>query len=143
LPSVYCPAIHTYETIFRRVQEFMSEVSKAPHGGARPGAGRPKGHKNKKTLQRELMANQAIDDVLAKLSPDDIEKLLPLDVMILAMSTMLKAGNLLAAAAVAEKAAPYCHSKLASAEILRPLPEDLEPDPIPTPDQPGPENPLL
>jgi hypothetical protein len=56
---------------------------------------------------------------------------------------MLKTGNLGAAAAIAEKAAPYCDSKVSSAELLRPLPEDLQPDPPPLADAEGPANPIL
>ena len=121
----------------------MSEILKKPRGGTRPGAGRPPGRKNKRTLEREYAAKNAIDETLARLTGEEIERLKPLDIMILAMHLMLKSGNLMGAASVAEKAAPYIHAKIASWMPDTPLPEDLVGDPKPQPDEPGPENPIL
>jgi hypothetical protein len=112
-------------------------------GGRRDGAGRPKGSRAKATVARELAANNAIDETLSRLTQDEIKRLLPLEIMILAMHLQLQAGNLMGAVAVAEKCAPYLHAKLSSNIPPPVLPEDLEPDPPAVGDEPGPENPVL
>jgi hypothetical protein len=102
----------------------MSKVDKRPHGGRRIGAGRPKNAKNKSTLAIELAANNAIDQTLARLTQEEIKRLLPLEIMILAMHLQLQTVNLMAAVSIAEKASPYLHAKL-SANIPPPvLPDD-------------------
>jgi hypothetical protein len=137
------PAHHTQRgQIITGIQEIMKDV-KRPHGGRRENAGRPKGAKNKATRARELAANNAIDETLAKLTQEEIQRFTPLEIMIMAMHLLLQSGNLLGAVGVAEKAAPYVHSKLSSLVPAPVLPEDLEPDPIPEGDEPGPEHPIL
>jgi hypothetical protein len=113
-------------------------------GGRRDGAGRPKGSRAKATVARELAANNAIDETLSRLTQDEIKRLLPLEILVLAMHLQLQAGNLMGAVAVAEKAAPYLHAKLSSNVPPQVLPEDLLPDPISEPDadQPRPEHPI-
>jgi hypothetical protein len=120
----------------------MLNETKRPHGGPRPGSGRPKGAKNRSTIARELAASNAIDETLARLTQDEIKRLLPLEIMVLAMHLQLQTGNLMAAVSIADRAAPYIHAKLSSNVPPQVLPEDLEPDPIPEPDSPGPENPI-
>jgi hypothetical protein len=69
-------------------------------GGFRPGAGRPKGARNKKTveLQRCVEATGKT----------------PLDVMLDAMREAYRKGGATAAAPFAKEAAPYVHAKLSS-----------------------------
>jgi hypothetical protein len=66
----------------------------------------------------------------------------PLEIMIMAMHLLLQTGNPLGAVGVAEKAAPYVHSKLSSNVPAPLLPEDLEPDPPAEADEEGPLNPI-
>jgi hypothetical protein len=74
-----------------------------PNGGARRGAGRPKGSASKKTLE---IANRA-----AK------EGITPLEVMLDVMRTYYEEGNREACLEAAAKAAPYMHSKLSSVDL--------------------------
>ena len=86
-----------------------------PRGGYRPGAGRKPGTRNKTADAREVVERHA--QALSGLVPADIAKMSPLEVMLHAMSLEASAANWRAAAALAEKAAPYVHPKL-SAETL-------------------------
>ena len=73
-----------------------------PKGGARVGAGRPKGTLNKKT-----------QEIVAKAAASGIS---PLEVMLEAMNAAREEGNLAAAAGFAKDAAPYMHPRLANVE---------------------------
>ena len=116
---------------------------KGSHGGVRKNSGRPPGSANKATILRELAASTAIDLVLSQLAPGQAEKLTPIEVMSLAMSALLSSGNLMGAVAVAEKLAPYVHSKVATLTPILTLERDLLPDVDQPPDEPGPANPRL
>jgi len=118
------------------------EKLKHPHGGARPGSGRKTGTKNRKTLEREAAARAALDSMLGELTPEQIEAMQPLDVLLWAMRLQLKIGNIMGAASVAEKAAGFVHPKISSNALEQPLPQDMQPDPIPEPDEIGPEHPV-
>lgn len=72
-----------------------------PRGGARPGAGRPKGAKNKTTLLREAAAKFGI---------------VPLDYL---LSIMVDESQPYELRLYAAKAAlPYCHPKLAAVRVV-------------------------
>ena len=89
-------------------------------GGARPGAGRPKGTKNKDQV---AAAKQVIDDHANSIRslipniPDEIAKQTPLEVMLKAMSIQANEGRWNAAAALAKEAAPYLHPRLSSVDL--------------------------
>jgi hypothetical protein len=74
-----------------------------PKGGARKGAGRPKGGKTKRT--REIAQKLALTG------------LTPLEVMLKAMRLNWEAGNRDKAAAIAKDAAPYMHPPLTSVDV--------------------------
>lgn len=112
-------------------------------GGARIGAGRPKGSRSASTIEREHNARAAVDLVLAEIGREGIKKMAPLEVLILGMHLALEASNMPAAMAAAEKAAPYCHARMSSIVPIPTLPSDLEPDEPCQPDEPAPENPVM
>ena len=68
------------------------------HGGARKGAGRPKGSANKLTTE-----------IAAKAMKGGIT---PLEVMLYAMRESFDGGNMKEATTYANMAAPYCHPRL-------------------------------
>jgi hypothetical protein len=72
-------------------------------GGARPGAGRPKGSKNKKT--RELLETTKASGIT------------PLEVMLYNMRQHFKAKRYDEASSIAAMAAPYVHPKLAATAV--------------------------
>src|SRR5437763_1091690 len=72
----------------------------AKNGGVRPGAGRPPGRKNIKTLLLEQKVREL--------------GLSPLDIMLERMKTCYVNGDLAAAHEAAKDAAPYLHAKLSS-----------------------------
>ena len=78
-----------------------------PRGGKRPGAGRPKGSRDKKTRKdaKRLVADGNTT---------------PLDVMIEAMRFYQAQGDRDKAAAFAKDAAPYLHAKLSSPTVSGP-----------------------
>lgn len=82
------------------------------HGGARGGAGRPRGSKSAKTL--------AIADRAAA------EGITPLEVILKAMRHHLDAGNLDRAAEFAKDAAPYVHPRLGATHVTGGLGVRLE-----------------
>jgi len=116
---------------------------KQGRGGARPGAGRPAGARNKKTIAKELAVSNAVEETLARLTQEEIQRLSPIEVMQLGMHLLLKAGNLIGAISTAEKLAPYIHSKVATTIPMTPLPEDLAPDTRTEGDEEGPAHPVL
>lgn len=75
------------------------------HGGSRKGAGRKKGSVNKTTVA----VRRAVRDVFAS-------GLTPLDVLLKTMREAWEGGDKKVAVACAEKAAPYCHPRLAAIE---------------------------
>ena len=82
--------------------------------GSKPGerrGGRQKGSLNKATIERDQKLAEARDRVLASLTPEMIAAMSPLDVMLQAMYLEAQTGEWRTAAALAEKAAPYLHSK--------------------------------
>lgn len=112
---------------------------KATHGGRRPNAGRKPGARNKATIAREIAVSNAIEETLARLTQDEIQRLTPLEVMTLGMHLLLKAGNLMGAIATAEKLAPFVHPRVSAMEPMTALPADLQPDPPAVGDEPGPD----
>ncbi len=77
-----------------------------PRGGKRPGAGRKKGSVNKQTRQRRAQIKEAAERGVS-----------PLDVMLEAMRHHHEAGDLDAAAKVAQAAAPYVHPRLGAVTV--------------------------
>ena len=90
------------------------------HGGVRPGAGRPKGSKNRATLKSALK--------YAQLSSD--QDIMPLDVMLDVMKRHYRAQEWDKAHACAKDAAPYLHARLQAIEHggpdNKPIPLRLE-----------------
>jgi hypothetical protein len=82
--------------------------------GAKPGerrGGRPPGGKNKSTVDRERRFADAEAAAIAALTPDEIDNITPEQVMILAMRTAVRGGNLVLAHKLGVDVAPYLHSK--------------------------------
>ena len=71
-------------------------------GGRRPGSGRPAGRKNKRTVERERLIAEAQALVKARMTPADVAKMSPLDVLRWAMEMHAVAGNATVAAAIAK-----------------------------------------
>jgi hypothetical protein len=85
----------------------MQNKVRGQNGGARPGAGRPPGAKNKTTIEREKMAELGLRELHRT-------RRLPLEVMLLRMDGDASISDDMFAAAVA--AAPYIHPRLASTD---------------------------
>jgi hypothetical protein len=109
------------------------------HGGARERAGRPVGRRSTSTIKREAALKAALKEMLGELTPAQIRTIEPLSVLLWTMRASLAQGDLTTAAAIARQAADFCHSKMPVNTPSMPLPEDLEPDPVPEPDEEGPE----
>ena len=114
----------------------MANIENLNRKGRKPGA------KNRSTVAREMLASEAVQILAEKLTPDAINDLTPLEVLLAVMQTKFQAGDLMSAANVAEKAAPYVHMRKGGAAGENPIPPELLPDPPATPDEPGPENPV-
>jgi hypothetical protein len=78
--------------------------------------GRQKGTPNKATLERQQALQQALE-AGQSLLPPDIATLTPLAVLLLAMRHSWHAKAYGMAVKIAEIAAPYCHPRLASADL--------------------------
>jgi hypothetical protein len=85
----------------------MRNKVRGPNGGARPGAGRPPGAKNKATIEREKMAELGLREIHRS-------GRMPLEVMLARMNGDATISDDMFAAAVA--AAPYIHPRLASTD---------------------------
>ena len=112
-------------------------------GGFRPGSGRKVGTLNKSTIARHKLVAQEVEAALCAVSADEIDGMTAVDVMQTAMRGFLRAGNVLAAVAIARDLAPYQTSKHATVVPIAAVPVDLLADPPPTPDEPGPPQPRL
>ena len=75
--------------------------------------GRQKGTRNKATVRLDAKLAEAAERATAGLSSSEVATMTPLDVMHYAMRLELQGGHWRSAAAIAEKAAPYVHSKMA------------------------------
>ena len=100
--------------------------------------GRPKGVKNLRTRIKNQAIDRAVEQQLARMTEAEIEALTPLSVLELAMRNAVRAGDFVAAAAAAEKAAPYRHAKQLATPPEMQMPWELRPDPPSCPDEPGP-----
>ncbi len=85
-------------------------------GGARPGAGRPKGSRDKTAEARKLMEDHAAA-AMAGMVVANIAKMSPLEVILHAMTLAASAGAWDKAGQFAALAAPYCHPKLSSVDM--------------------------
>jgi hypothetical protein len=112
---------------------------KPKRGGFRQGSGRPKNSKNVRTIQREQRLKREVEAALAVASSDEIDGMSAVQIMDIAMKTFMKAGNMTSAVAVARDLAPYQSSKQASVQNEPAVPEDLQPDPRPEPDEEVPD----
>lgn len=91
---------------------------------------------------REARLKRALRAELAEMTPERAQELAddPFQALTFILRTHLKAGDLSAAAATARELLPYCKSKKAAVDPEREaLPEDMQPDPEPQPDEPIPE----
>jgi hypothetical protein len=75
--------------------------------------GRQKGTPNEATARLAAKFAEAAGRATTGLSPSEIASMMPVDVMLFAMRLELECGQLRSAAAIAEKAAPYIHPKMA------------------------------
>jgi hypothetical protein len=108
-------------------------------GGVRLGSGRPKGSKNRSTLEREAKIQKAVDAVLKELGKEGLAKLEPITILLTGMRLLFAAGDLSAALVAAERAAVYVHVRPGTALPTPPVPPpELLADPPPCPDEPGP-----
>jgi len=84
----------------------MTKPTGSPHGGARAGAGRPKGAKNKSTVKRQAARAKAA-----------LKNLMPVEYLLSVMrdKTIPRAERMEAA----KWAAPYISPKLSSVEIVK------------------------
>jgi hypothetical protein len=113
-------------------------------GGVRNGAGRPRGALNAKTIRTQRRIADGVKEALSVAAGLDVSSMSAVEVMALAMRTLLKSGDMSGAAAIAEKLAPYQTAKISATEATRQaLPADLESDPPICPDEPGPAEPIL
>ena len=86
-------------------------------GGKRPGAGRPKGARNKATVQREAHKAAVLAAALAETPDDALRAMLPLDYLQLATIAAYKAGDVKLCGDLADKWAAYVHPKKTDATI--------------------------
>jgi len=94
------------------------------HGGRRPGAGRPKKVDGPRrppievTIEKEAVVIPGRTRQTAGLTASQIADLKPLEVMLRTMRLLASEDNWVGATAVAEKAAPYMHARLATTTIM-------------------------
>jgi hypothetical protein len=110
-----------------------------PGSGSRPGerrGGRGVGAKNKKTLTRDKLEFEVQAAAVAALGKDVVDAMDPLDIMLFAMRLALAQGWMFKAAAIAMDAAPYCHPRLATTQIVgtkgRKAPEEFSDEELAT-----------
>lgn len=110
----------------------MANIQNLRRTGRKPGA------KNRATVAREAATAAIMAALTDKLTPEEISSLTPLQIMTMVMVSEFKAGNLVSAANIAEKVAPYMHPRMSAAPLATEIPSDLSGDPQPEPDEEGP-----
>jgi hypothetical protein len=96
---------------------------KARHGGARPGAGRPEGAKDKKEVERSERMREQTELIFTaaksrgEITDELIMEMSPLDVLLFVMRISMKVMNLSVAREAAAQAAPYIHPRLSATKI--------------------------
>ena len=113
-----------------------------PRGGNRPNSGRPLGSQNKTTIARAKAERAALKALRARLSDEEIQNMTPLQVLEESMRAAFAAGDIRTAGQLASLAAPSLHPKKVAEVTGGGVPADLQPDPPPVGDEPGPENPI-
>ena len=93
-------------------------------GGARAGAGRPKGSKAVRTKAKATVEKAAAEMQTSGSISAETAKMTPLDVILRSMWLAVEQGNWSAAASFAREAAPYLHSKLASVDLTANIRKD-------------------
>jgi len=112
-------------------------------------SGRRPGQTNLATRRRQALEEAAARALVEKLGSEDVTKLSAIDVLTSIMHAAFAAGDMQGARVAAEALAPYTHPKPQSVPPPMEIPPELMPggpvadDPVPTPDEPGPENPVL
>lgn len=109
---------------------------KTKRGGYRPGAGRPAGRPNNKTLRKRAVIQAEVAEALAAANDLDIESMTAVMVLDWCMKRHLRAGDLSGATSTAALLAPYQAPRVATMVPNEVLPEDMQPDPEPIGDDP-------
>jgi hypothetical protein len=93
-------------------------VAGPPKGTPKPpGSGRRAGTPNRETQFRQTILQQAIEEVFAEVSDEQVEKLSPLRLIMMCMWAAVRARNAQAALVAARECLPYFHTKLLAKEI--------------------------
>lgn len=106
-------------------------------------AGRRPGQTNLATRRRKALEEAAARALIERLGSDDVARLSAIDVLTHIMHACFATGDLNGARIAAEALAPYTHAKKTAEPAGGTIPEDLLPDAPPTPDEPGPADPVL
>src|SRR5580704_16662990 len=86
-----------------------------PRGGSKPGerrGGRARGTPDKATAARRAAMAAAVANAFDAMTPEQVAALKPAEVMLMAMHRAVRAGDVLLAVNIAERAAPYYNRKL-------------------------------
>jgi hypothetical protein len=97
----------------------------AQNGGARPGAGRPKGSKSLKVAAKHTVERAAAALEEAGIISAETAKLKPLDILIKVMLYAYETRQWDRAATYAKEAAPYCHAKMSSVDLNATIKKDV------------------
>jgi hypothetical protein len=118
--GIKCSRGEGHSSKFLKFKTFkFQEDSQVPSGGARPGAGRPKGSGGR-------IKGSISKSTRAIIEAAQAGSVMPLEVMLYNMRRHWDAKAYDLAASCAEKAAPYLHPRLAASTVtMRPSPSDM------------------
>jgi hypothetical protein len=129
--------------------QIIQRFKTMPKGGRRAGAGRPPGRRDNKTIAKELAIRQIREEMMKGLTVEEAQKLPAKTILAMAAASSLIALDFDTAAAIAKDLLPYQEARKAAETPTAPgLPPELRRDgagigdPEPSPDEPGPENPI-
>ena len=97
--------------------KLRAEAAAVPPGTPPNRPGRPTGVPNQKTQEKREALSDAMRDVFAGLTPEEVEAIKPLDIFRLITLAAVRAGDHALAMLGAEKWAPYVHAKLAPIQV--------------------------
>jgi hypothetical protein len=103
-----------------KAADVVKKPARPGHGGARAGAGAPKGANSAAATRRSKAAADRISagELVIKEEYGELPlDATPLDVMVMAMRVAYRTGGALAAQPYARDAAPYLHARIAQMEL--------------------------
>ena len=114
----------------------MSNIATLSRKWRKPGA------TGLKTRERQSRQSEAVKMLVAQIGAEAVSNMSALEIVQCIMIAAFRAGDMVGALAAAAICLPYTSARLGAVGGPSEMPADLMPDPLPCPDEEGPEHPI-